>query len=527
MNFLAKQVILPYGNYAMPAGGTPLFSLTKPKPGRRMQLIGTPGQPVAYTYPAAGGVPVTVATADIPALKTDVYFGIFADPFNDGYATEVQLIAGEKISSCLLDTIDTVTPLCGGPSIKAVTIDCVDCLESYTARVALRDFNTLSYNTAVDKPEEFFVTHHTQCNSCTDCSQEANCKDIVNGLVDQINGTDELLIGDRLYPDYVKPNTLPRVRAVVGHANWFTYCITPEAADCVDCYQVDAITTATVNGVALNFVRNLDPQDSDFTLLGQIEDIAYQIEDAFTTRIGKHSGFAVVTRGVNNCCPLQLHVITCDEDFAITGLTPCDLSFNMEFSPATAFADCVTPAAANYIPDCWFAVIAAPNQPPCENCDLSGPMPWYGVDVDVDILKDASAYGPIVKKKTILESVSPRNFGMEIRYLQYHYGFPGGRGRNWNTSNPTSGFLGIPDSTSRFKNAVTAKCGSQYCTVDIKYHSVYKTEDLPSPEYIDFETIWALDTKDTVTIASVVPFFNALATKSGGSCKVLGPIACS
>ena len=528
MNFTTQRIIVPFGNYAMQTGGLPLFVESNPKPGRKIALNGVPGQPVAYTFPVTGGVPVTVATADIPALKTDVFFGIFTDPDGDGFATEVQHVHGESLTSCLIDKIYAQTPDCGSPAIKAVTIDCVKCRESYVARVAIRDSSTMSYSNVSDKPEEFFVTHHTQCNSCDDCSEEANCKDIANGLVDELNSSDELKLGDSLYPDYKRPEiNNKRFRAVVGHSNWKTYCITPDAgSECKDCYQVDKIVSATINGELVTFNRNTNPAALTKTLLSQLEVIAEQIEDAFTESIGKHSGFAVVTRGVTPCCAIQLHVITCDETFELTDVDDCDLGVDMTFSPATAFADCVTPAQPDYIPPCWIAIIAAPPVPSCETCDLNGPMPYYGIDIDIDILKDASSYSPISKKKTLLEARSPINFGLEIKWLQYKYGFPGGRGRDWNTSNPVSGQFGMPDSTSRLRNAVTAKCGSQYCTVTFENSKINKTDYLPSIEVVDFKTTWAFDTKDTVTIASVVPFLNALVTKSGGACKVLSNIAC-
>lgn len=530
MNLLTERHILPFGNYAMATAGPLYATVANPRPGRRLPMNGSIGQPVAFVVPNNGTQPTIIGAADVPTTKEDVHFGIFVDPYGDGYATSVQLVAGEKIESCLLDSLSVSKPDCGNPMIQAITLDCVECAKSYTAQVSIRDMDTASYNDVTDVPEKHFFTHHTQCNSCDDCDPQANCKDIVNGLVDQINGSSAPTIDGRLYPDYKAPEIdRSRVRAVVGHSTWKTYCITPDAAasECQDCNTIDKIETATINGTSYTFVRNEDPTDEDKTLLAQLEDIAYQIEDTFTSRIGKHSGFAVVVRGATDCCPIQLHVVTCDENFAIAGLTECDLDPDMTFPGSNLFADCVTPVPGTYTPPCWFAIIAAPKRVNCETCDLTGPMQWYGVDVDIEILKDASSYSPIIKKKTLLESRSPSGFGAQIRYLQYHYGEPGGRGRDWNYSNPQAGILGMPDSTSRFKNAITAKCGSQYCSVTMKYHKNYKYDLEPSLVHTEFTSVIHLDTKDTTTVASVLAFINALGTKSGGACKYITTASCS
>src|SRR5690606_6216758 len=80
---------------------------------------------------------------------------------------------------------------------------------------------------------------------------------------------------------------------------------------------VDAITTVTVNNEEITLQGTTNPADNTQTLVAQLWQVADQIEKAFEDQIGKHSGSAYVTKGVGNCCAVQLHINTCDDTFAI------------------------------------------------------------------------------------------------------------------------------------------------------------------------------------------------------------------
>jgi hypothetical protein len=372
-NELRETHIVLGGNLALTPRNQLLFTEKTPKRGRKLALVGAVGAPVAFTLTAAGEYR-TVDASDIATLKTPLYLGKFIDPYNNGFATDVQLIAGEKLGVCDLDTAYAVKPSCGSPTIVATSIDCVDCKKSYSAVLTVKDNKTISFGLP-DKGVDYFATHHTQCNNCgDDCDAVANCKDIAHGIVDQLNGTEEISINGNPYPDYKASNyNLPKNwKAVVGHSNWKTYCISPDpGTECTECTSIDKIVSATIGGELITFTNNVDPADSDKTLVAQLEGIAYQIEDAFEEEIGRHSGFAFVTKGITSCCPIQLHVVTCDDDFELTDVDDCDISPDMSYMPQVKWADCNSETPDSVLPTCWIAVIGYPEKPDCDNCDIN------------------------------------------------------------------------------------------------------------------------------------------------------------
>ena len=530
-NALQERHIVAYGNYPIKPAGEPLFSCPtgKRRPGEKIFYNGVPGQLVAYTYDSSvSTIPVTVGAADLATLTTDLYIGVFVDQDGDGAADDVRPLAGGCFDKCNIDEASVGAPFCGQPLIEAATLDCVKCNETYTVKVTLENNQTRSWSPLFKGGCEFIASTSPDCCTCDDCPPEANCKEILCDLVKQLNGELDLRINNEAYPDW-KGKGLPRpFKAVRGHDNWFTYCITPQEDDCNcdTCTNVAAITEATIGGETVSFTGNLDPNDPAKTLLPQVQNIAFQIECAFDDIIGDSSGFAVVTQGVTACCPLQLHVVTCDADFAIAGLEPCAAPCDLSFPCKRVCADCNTEEAEPYIPECWLAIIAEPEKPDCR-CYLEDvPWAWYGVKGKIEFLKDAGDCVPNVKTQTLLEPKSPRNFGAQIQWLEYKYGFPGGRGRKYRASNYRKGTFGFPDDTSRLRNAVTAKCDALYCSYFLKHGIDYKTAFSHSTSCTPLSSGVHINCEDDVTLAEWEVFFNALITANNNNCKVIGEMQC-
>lgn len=537
---LLRETHIVFGkNLPLTPRNVKLFTEKKPKRGRVLALNGVVGAPVAFTQNSDGEF-VTVDGTDIAALKTPLYLGKFTDPAGVGYANDVQLIAGEKMETCNLIDLYRTLPNCGSPTIKATSIDCVKCHDTYKAMVSIKDNKTISYGQP-DVPEQFFATYHPQCASCTeDCNQEANCKDITHGIVDALNNVDYPTYGDEPYPDF-KPSNFnynKNWRAVVGHEHWNTYCInTNDGTDCEGCTTVNKIISATVDGVVKTFVRNVDPSNANKTLTAQLEDIAYQIEDFYEEAIGKNSAFAFVTKGATSCCPVQLHVVTCDPDFVLTvlndsnapiAMAQCPIDADMSYMPQVKWADCLSTPATAKTPACWIAIIAYPEQPACEDCEIHEAPIFGGIDVDITFLKDSiSDYSPVITKKTLLEGSWPENTGLQVRWAENRFNEPGGRGRNYSFVNRRDEPYGNLDKTSRWKNVVTANCDSSYCSVKLSYkHPVQNPfgSEVLAPYY---DTVLHFDTKDTTTISSVLPIVEALRVKAGSSCFALDAVSCS
>lgn len=508
--------------------GTALFTeTTKPRRGKRIAFNGPVGHTVAFAM--IDGEYKTIDATDIPSIKTEVFLGKFIDPHNVGYATDVKLIAGRSLDVCQLQDNYTVLPACGNPVIKAASIDCVKCFETYTAMVEVRDNKTLSYGMS-DRPLQIFGTAHPQCNSCDDCDVEAKCKPIINEVVDSLNGTRDISLNGEPYPDYKADEYMQSKnwKAVVGHSNWFTYCIAPDpGTECKDCSTVDLIEEATINGDTVTFVNNADPSAPTKTLTAQLWGIADQIEAAYEEKIGKHAAFAFVTEGVTKCCPMQLHVVTCDADFAIPGLTACNIDADVSYVPKNLFADCTTPAATAVIPDCWFAVIAYPEKPDCKDCDIQEAPMYPGIEIDISFLKDSvSSYSPILSKKTLVEGTTPQNYGLEVRWLENKYPAYNLINKVYTTNERIEPY-GNLSKNSRWANLVTADCEKLYCSfVFSNKKNIVNQLNGSYDTKVEFKTAIHVAQDNTSAKSSILGFLNAIVARSEGSCSSLNDFSC-
>jgi hypothetical protein len=539
-------------NLAMVAGGLNLFNCPTGKRGKREKLFftaGVPGQMVAFVYDSTvSTVPQTVGVADIPTISGDLYIGILVDQDNDGVADDVRLIAGEHLTKCDVDKISIGRPSCGQPAVVAASIDCVSPNETYTAKVTLDDNRTRSFGPWNKTAAEFIGTYVTSSEACDSCPVEQNCREITCGIVDSLNNELDPMINDRIYPDW-KGKGLPRpYRAVVGHKHWYTYCFTPdpEACDCEDCSKIDAIASAEVGGVTLTLAGNFDPNNlsgsaTPKTLLPQLNNIAAQIENSFDDNIGDNSGFVVVLENTGKCkCGTTMFVVTCDPGFQLTddagtAVPPCAVApiIDMSFLPSTGCTqvdpttgNCVTAAGVAYEPECWIAVIASPEVPNCDMCYLERPWTWHGINLTLDFLKEPHETSPVIKNKTIVESVAPRNFGSQIQFLEYANGFPSGRGRKYSTGNYRRGWVGDYEKGAKIRNAVTADCKQFYCSYFFEYART-QTDQL-SNSLRQFPFISAIHIPETYTNAkaSWELFFTALVEANNGSCRVINGETC-
>ena len=540
-NALIERHIVAYGNYPLAAGGQDLFSCpvnTGRKIKQKIFYNGSPGQLVAYTYDVnTSTVPVTVDPGDIATLTTDLYVGVFVDLDNDGVADDVKLLAGEKFDKCNVLQASVGTPACGQPVVEAATADCVECNTTYQAKVTIDKSTTRSWGPWNKTGAEIMGTYTPECNGCDTCPSTVDPKEVICGLVDSLNDEIEVKIMDRLYPDWKQRGSDKMYRVVRGHDNWYTYCLTPDAADCNgDCNTIAGIKQVVVdegggNEATTVFSGNLNAADPTKTDLGMVKNIAQQIELAIEAALGPHTGFAVVTQGATSCCAMQLHVITCDANFRLddvtdTEITPCTSAVDTAFTFPTEWtcADCGDSAPADYTPPAWMAVIAEPEAPECGHY-LDKPKAFYGVTAKIEFIKDANDYAPIVKTKTLLESITPRNMGSWIQFLEYHHGLQGGRGRNNRDGNYRRGWAGLPDKTSKI-NVPDAKCGSMYCSYFMDHERVYKNEIASNYEVVRFHSGIHVDTNDDVTLTDAEALFDALITANNNNCKVIGTASC-
>lgn len=496
-----------------------------------------PGQLVAYTISATTLQPVTVDSTDIAALTGHLYIGVGVDTDGDGAADDVRLLAGERLENCLLDEVSVSAPVCGQPQILAAYLDCVKCWENYTVNFRYSDQQTRSYGLTRADQEEITVSFSTDCSSCDDCPATANCEEVICKMVDGLNQEFDLTINQNgvslPYPDR-KQDVRPKpYRAVRLHEYWRVFCLTPDAVscDCDNCDTVPVITGIRLGGDIYDITGNLNPADNTQTFIGQLKNVAQQIECHINTVVGPKTGFAFVAGGgPDSCCPIQLHVVSCSEDFQLLGESNAEIDVCDAIEPYPGFANtstcvnCGDSPLADTVPTCGLAVIIEQPDVDC-GCYVTKPLAFYGRVGELSFIKDIDSFAPVLKATELLAPRLPENFGAWIQWLEYAQE-TGGRGRQYRDVNAQQGFLGEPDAVSRAKNGpMFANCSKSYCTYFLG-HNMERKSLTKSIAYNRLSSFIHIPSDDFNTLLDWETLFNAVLTKGASTCKVLGSVSC-
>lgn len=509
-----------FGNYPMVPAGQEVFK----KAGRKVAYNVVPGQFVAYVI--ENGTTRTVDAATLTASDlSKLMIGVGHDSVgNRGIADSIRHIGIDHISGCNLDKASTSSPSCGSPEVHDFFFDCTKCDETYTVMVTVDDNGSRSFAPFMKSGVDYIGSVVTECHTCDDCPAEHNCKEIACKLADALNGDCDLRIGDERYPDWKgnqgvdKPFFATRL-----HERSLIYCIAPASEECVDCNHFPAITGVTVLGETLELVGNVNPADPTQTLIPQLHCIVDQINEAYK-EAGGHQGSAYLTGGgQSDCCPLQIHINTCDETFAIEGLTPTVEENPFEAGTRERTSDCIDcgeePTTQEF--NCGIRIIAAPLKGEC-GCLIEQPLAFYGRTIEVKPIGEGWTFGYWYKKK-VQDMQLPAGFGSWIQWLEYKQ-TPGGDGRTYNRSNYERGWLNQFDKTSRANRAVTSSCKDSYCSFFLKSH-VDKLTAGTSPGKIDIYSNVHIPTTDDVTLADFYAFYEALLGFSD-NCNVLEAVEC-
>lgn len=527
--------IVTAGDYNLVPAGQNLFDCPNCKAGKGGKIFFNvaPGQLVAYTISPTTLLPITVDSTTLESVTGDLYIGVGIDTDGDGAADDVRLLAGEKFNKCLINETSLSKPACGQPQILGAYIDCIKCWETYAVQFKYSDNRTRSFGSSRADQEEITVSVSPECGGCTDCPAEANRDEVICKLVDALNGEFDTSINGQLYPDRKGFYPERPYRAVRLHENWYTYCIDPiaSACDCENCNVVDAIVSATINNEVVTFSGNLNPADNTQTYIAQLKNIAQQIECAFEEKFGHNSGFAYVTGGgPDKCCPYALHVVTCDDNFVLTGsegtIATCD-SINPfpTFTNKLTCVDCSGSPATTYTPDKGLAVIIEQPDLDC-GCYIDKPLAWYGRTGELTFIKDLDKKSPIIKAAELLSPKFPENFGAWIQWLEYSQE-TGGRGRNYRDINAQQGWLGLPDSQSRANNAISfSNCKKSYCSWYIGHNEVRHPSLTKSVALNSLKSFIHIPSDDLNTIADWEEFYGILLGLNGNSCTVLSSGSC-
>lgn len=537
-----QKHIVTAGNYGFAAAGQPLFSYVGKGKSARIIYNVAPGQLVAYTV--TNGVTLTVTGATLAASDIyELYVGVGVDLNGDGVTDDIRHIGIEHVSGCQPREVSTSSPRCGGPQVTDFYFDCTKCDETYSVMVRVDDNQTRSFSPWNKSFSEFVGSIVTNCSSCDDCPVEHNCKEVACKLADALNGELDLKIGNNGYPDW-KGQGLPRpFFATRLHANSTVYCLGPktDAELCEDCTYIDAIGGANINGTFYPFTGVVNPADDTQAFIGQVDSIVAQLNEAFITEysqgqegVNPHAGSAYATGSYQQCCPIQLHVNTCDETFELldnsngTGIEGSPI-YGVKTNPFTVHGTVTTPLDCIDCDDsptssafpCGIRVIAEQIKGDC-NCYIDQPLAFYGRKIE--ILPFGEGWrGKPWRVKEVQAMELPSGFGAWIQWLEYQ-DLPEGRGRRFSRSNVNKGWANLPDKKSRIKNAVTAKCDKNYCSYYMK--SFVEKKKL-SDEYgvITVHSNVHIPNTDATTIAAWELFFSAL-IGFNPSCKQLTTVSC-
>jgi len=525
------------GNLGFVASGTALYSEYEDN-GTIIKKYNVPPKALAmWIETKDGSIPTTIEPADlttanqISKLKIGVGYSSMNKKISDGIRELVPL----QIDGCRIDTLNAFGPKCAVPHIEAIYPGCLSC-ETLTARYRIYDNDTLSWVGATHVNKQFeqrVVSYTPDCETCDGCDQTVSCDEMVCGLVDLLNNDSQHYLKDGT----IYPHTSPQgwgtdvpVKFVKINPNFKAYCIAPEVGtDCTDCNAFAKLTTFTVNNTQYTF--NLtDPADDTKTLVDQLELAAMEIEKAFKAELGKHSGFAVVTRGQGQCCPAQLFVSTCDDTFTITGLTECSDAITSfpDFVTASTCQQCGS-SGTTETPNCGIAAIALQPKYDCEELDITQPKQFWGRRVELEIISPSGVLNPKWSKKaTLLEPKLPANFGSQIQFAEFNNVYEE-LGDFGDIGDHRSGWLGLPSKQSKLRKAVRARCDKSYCTYQIGFSTFDKFGITGMGTYQSFGIEGNIDVpeNDSTTKTAVEALLTKLKTLSPESCEVITAINCA
>lgn len=526
-----NKALVTAGDLGFVTAATPLYTVINQKDFRGTKIYNVaPGQLVAWVDKQDGTIPLTetpatIVAADLPFL----HIGVGYDGDGDGIVEAVRQFGPDHAEACAITGFNAVAPQCGLSEIKAIYPSCLSC-DTLTIKVTVNDSFTRSFASAgwPNEAATFVASYTPDCATCGDCDKTVSCDEYMCGLVDELNGEQAYKINGEYYPDYFNDTIKRPFRAVKLHANWFSYCLTPSGTACQDCFKIDDLTTFTVGTggteEVVNFVGVKNPADNTQTLITQLEYAAQQIENKIKAKYGKHGGWAVLSRGVGNCCGVQLHVVTCDPDFTIAGLTPCVDAINPvgEFTVTGVCEQCDSASTADNR-TCGIAIIADQDRLDCD-CFLEFPPANLLRNITIDVVSTGNL-AKYAKKATLQEGKVAGGFGAEVQLEEYRQ-LSGYSGYNFSNGNNPRGNLGLPSKDSRIRKAVTAKCDTSYCTYE--FDGRFQREYGAADNFVNriIKTKVFVPQGDTVTTAAVEALALQLATLGTGTCKLLTAYGC-
>lgn len=530
----APRHLVTSGDFGFVATGTPVYKIIKKGEKFKRAYNVAPGQIVMWTgafnapVPPLAIAPANLTAAILPSIKIAV--GVSTK--GNGITDAVRLLTPGALEGCTVDKLDATPPQCATPHIRAIYPECVSC-ETITAKVKIYDNDSISFSdNALKAYHEFTASYTPDCSSCDDCPQTTTCDEVVCGLVDALNNDTDFQINGDPYPHYYNTGVERPYKAFKIWDTWKSYCISPNADEtCTECNNINALTTFTIGEEDFNFDL-VNPADNTKTLVDQLEIAVDLINEKFVETVGKHGGFAFLSRGQGKCCPLQLFVTTCDADFEIAGLLECPDAIEQwpEFTKGGTCKQCGT-TEEKETPSCGIGIFTRPDIEDCNCWEINQPRQFLDRWImGFDIITGSGNYKTprYSKQAELLAPQRASGFGSQIQYLEYSQNIDaiGEEGFDYDLGNEEEGWMGVPRRTSRIRNAVTADCEKSYCSYFLQSRATTEYTFTKSPLNRLVHSYIHVPQNDTTTKTAVEALFTKFTELVPQVCTVLNSATC-
>lgn len=479
-----------------------------------------PGQFVIYDPQTNLSVGPGITVTDYDRLV----MGVGVDNTGDGVADSIRKVFGDKLHGCYINAATAEPPSCGMPEIHDLLFKCTSCDTPYTI-VITREDDTTQNGYPIFRPAEYTYAVKTDCCGCDECDDSHDCSDLVCKLIDQINGTGAAkgLKGIKSIFNKRKGDREKGFKAVRLYPNSIDFCLTPlhDACSCDKCLEVPAVTGMIANGVTTMFAQTVNPLAPANSYVAQLQAVTAHINKAFDG-----NGSAVVTKGAGVCCPNQLQINTCFDDFQLLGadgipLTPC--ATTNPFDPIAIESTCKNCDDVEQTKEfkCGIRIIADPVKIECGCYPDVNPKGYLGRQLSIRP-GEGFACGSTYVREVQTEKL-PENTGYLWQWRDYASD-NGGSGRGHRPYNQAIGTLGLPSESSR-ANATKVKCHESYCSYILE-HRIPNTDTGVHGNVTQARgrSVILIPSGDTATITSFEEVFNSYVTSSG--CPVKKEVHC-
>lgn len=465
------------------------------------------GQFVAYD-------PKTNISLDATSIA-DVDTAVFAvgwkKNYRTGYANELRKLFNEETRKC--DLVNgTAEPFkCGTAAVSDLLFKCIKPDEVYTIRIEVEDWESESFRPEFLPTRKIYTvnTHEATCDA--ECEPVYECGDLVDKLIDQINGITETRPMDgalgRVSPERYQPFFATKL-----FDKSTQFCLDPQDSSCNVCTHLPAITGITVGETTTTFENTVDPENTSLTLKEQLESIRIQANAALVDSEGVSIGSLTYTGGAGQCCPTQIEINTSEETIQLLGeggtpIEPCGTS-----TPIEEGYNCGIRVTAKHLDlECL-----------CEPSLASTYIKNKHRKVHIEAVGKGWACNS-VKVNKVQNSTVPKGWGYDLIEADYQ-SQTGGTGRAHEPYNEPRGRFNTPSDRSRAMNTGLIDCKAGYCQISLESRAKFNGAFERFDRGISGWSVIAIDQSDTDNILDVQEIVNAFIADT--SCPIFKTLEC-